>query len=231
LTIARNGERSMEEIMRKNLSSLITAVSLCAALALPFASSAQEQKEKKNEHHHYKLIDVGTLGGPNSFFSGPILQILNNRGMFAVIANTPAANPNPGCNIPFNLPDCFVEHAAVWHDGTLIDLGVFPGGVNSQTVAISPNGLIAGFSENGLIDPLSGQVEIVAVLWEGGKAVNLGTLSGGTESIGFGVNSGGQVMGVGNNDVPDAFSLVGFPTQASSPYTVPKLLYARKSRG
>ena len=192
----------------------IIVLAVLATLGTAARLAAQEQKEEKNEHHHYKLIDVGTLGGPSSLFSGPILEILNNRGTFAVIANTSTANPNPGCNIPFSLPDCFVEHAAVWHDGTLIDLGVFPGGVNSQTVAISGNGLITGFSENGLIDPLSGQAEIVAVLWEGRKAINLGTLSGGTESIGFGVNSGGEVIGLSNNDVPDAFSLGGFPTQA-----------------
>jgi len=132
--------------MRKNLSSLIASLGLCAGLAIPVCVRAQNiaTQESKATHHHYKLIDVGTLGGPSSFFSGPILQILNNRGTFAVIANTPAANPNPGCNIPFSLPDCFVEHAAVWHGGTLIDLGVLAGGVNSGTAAISANGLIAG---------------------------------------------------------------------------------------
>jgi probable HAF family extracellular repeat protein len=186
------------------------AMSLFAVMAMPFVSSAQEEKK---EHHHYRLVDIGTLGGPNSFFSGPILQILNNRGTFVAIANTPAANPNPGCNIPFSLPDCFVEHAAVWHDGTLIDLGVLPGGVNSQTVTINANGLIAGGSENGLIDPLTGQAEIAAVLWEGHKAINLGSLPGGTESLAVGVNSHGQVIGFANNDVLDAFSAVGFPTQ------------------
>jgi probable HAF family extracellular repeat protein len=198
---------------KSRMFATIIAIALFAAMVLPVVSSAQEQNEERNEHHHYKLIDVGTFGGPSSFFSGPVLPILNNRGMFAVIANTPAANPNPGCNIPFSLPDCFAEHAAVWQDGTLIDLGVLPGGVNSQTAAISANGLIAGGSENGLIDPLSGQAEIVGVLWEGRKAINLGTLSGGTESVGIGVNSRGQVMGISNNDVSDPLSIFGFPTQ------------------
>src|SRR5207245_1357951 len=89
-----------------------------------------------------------------------------------------------------------------------------PGGVNSQTVSISASGLTAGFSENGLIDPQTGQSAGVAVLWEGRKAINLGTLPGGTESIAIGVNSRGQVVGFGNNDVSDAFSILGlFPTQ------------------
>jgi hypothetical protein len=53
-------------------------------------------------HHHYKLVDIGTLGGPISFLSGPDAQILNNQGTFAAYANTRAANPNPNCAIPFN---------------------------------------------------------------------------------------------------------------------------------
>jgi probable HAF family extracellular repeat protein len=189
------------------LNSLFASLGLIAALALPVASSAQE-------HHHYKLVDIGTLGGPNSFFSGPGFPILNNRTTFAIIANTSTPNPNPGCFIALNPPDCFVEQAAVWHNGTFIDLGVLPGGANSQTTSISASGLIAGFSENGLIDPLTGQQEIVAVLFEGLKTIDLGTLPGGTESLATNLNSRGQVTGFSNNDVSDPFSILGFPTQS-----------------
>jgi hypothetical protein len=162
------------------LATWVTALTLFVALALPVASSAQEPKEEKKEHHHYKLVDIGTFGGPNSGLSGPSFQILNSREMFAAFANTATPNPNASCFVPFNLADCFVEHAAVWHNGTLTDLGVLPGGANSQTVWISGNGLIAGFSENGLIDPLTGQSEGVAALWEkDGKIIDLGTVPGG----------------------------------------------------
>jgi hypothetical protein len=115
------------------MRSFITAVSFCAALAMPFGSFAQEQDAT---HHHYKLVDTGTLGGPNNNFSGPGLPILNNRGTFATFTNTSTPNPNAGCFLAFNSPDCFVEHAAVWHNGTLIDLGVLPGGANSQTTSL-----------------------------------------------------------------------------------------------
>jgi len=193
-----------------SLMTNIIAMSLFAAMAMPLASSAQEEKK---EHHHYKLVDIGTLGGPNSFFSGPGLPVLNNRGTFAIIANTTTPNPNPGCFIGLNAPDCFVEHAAVWHNGTLIDLGVLPGGANSQTTSISASGLIAGLSENGLIDPLTGQQEIVGVLFVGHQTIDLGTLPGGTESLATNINSRGQVTGFSNNDLSDPFSIVGFPTQ------------------
>ncbi len=199
--------------MRKHLSSLITAVGLCAALALPGVSFAQEQKKEKNEHHHYKLVVVEPLGGPNSYLSGPSVQVLNNRGAFAAYANTSTPNPNANCFIPFNPPDCFVQHSVVLHNGTLTKLDMLPGGASAQTVWISANGFVAGFSENGLIDPQTGQPAGVAVLWDGRRAINLGTVPGGTESIAISVNSLGRVVGFSNNDIPDAFSLVGFPTQ------------------
>jgi probable HAF family extracellular repeat protein len=199
--------------LSKDLISLITAVSLCAALAVPVRLAAQEHKEEKKEHYHYKLVVVEPLGGPNSYLSGPNLQVLNNRGAFAAYANTSTSNPNANCFIRFNPPDCFVQHSVVLHDDTVTKLDVLPGGASAQTIWISSNGFVAGFSENGLIDPQTGQPAGVAVLWDGHKAINLGTVPGGTESLADAVNSRGQVVGVSNNDVPDATSINGFPTQ------------------
>lgn len=42
-------------------------------------------QEHNTKHHHYKLIDIGTLGGPNTFVTPPLppeVQI-NQRGMVA----------------------------------------------------------------------------------------------------------------------------------------------------
>jgi probable HAF family extracellular repeat protein len=179
------------------------------ALALPITMTAQR-------HHQYKVVDVGTLGGPNSFHSG-FAQILNNQGTFVAYANTSAPNPNPGCFIPFpfgNPPDCFVEHPVVLRNGAVTELDVLPGGTNSQTIWISGSGLIAGFSENGLIDPLTGLPEGRAVLWtKDGQVNDLGTVPGGNESLATAVNSRRQVVGFSNNDVPDPFSLAGLVTQ------------------
>ena len=194
------------EVRMKSLRLTCIIAMTLFTLAIPIAVSAQK-------HHQYKVVDVGTLGGPNSFHSGGA-QILNNRGTFVAFANASTSNPNPGCFIPFNNPDCFVERPVVVHNGSVTELDVLPGGTNSQTDSISASGLIDGWSENGLIDPLTGLPEGRAVLWtKDGKIIDLGTVPGGNESLATAVNSRGQVVGFSNNDVPDPFSLVGFPTQ------------------
>ena len=200
--------------MRKNLGVSAALLSVCAALAMPVVLSAQEQKAI---HHHYKLIEIPTLGGPNSFLSGPEQQILNNQGTFAVYVNTAAPNPNANCAIAFNANggggDCFVEHAALWHNGTLTDLELLPGGANSQTAAISASGLVVGYSENGLLDA-SGMPVGRATLWtKEGKVTDLGAVPGGTSSAAIGINNLGHAVGFSDNDIPDAFSMLGVANQ------------------
>src|SRR5689334_5099184 len=65
----------------------------------------------------YRLIDMGTLGGPNSTdVSAPIM---NNRGAITGGADTADMDPNaPNCYSP----DCFVFHAYIWKHGVLADL-------------------------------------------------------------------------------------------------------------
>ena len=111
--------------MKSRILASITAITLFALLAIPVQLAAQ--------HAHYKLIDMGTLGGPNSFLSGPGTQVLNNRGTFAGISDTASANPNPGCYLPLgNAPDCFVENPIVWKNGAVATLPVLSGGNNSR---------------------------------------------------------------------------------------------------
>jgi len=193
-------------------------ITLLAAMALPVGVMAQDGKVPPGMHHHFQLIDLGTLGGPNSylpasFFEGIATQSLSRAGTFAGQADTAIPDPYaPNC---FN-PDCFVSHAFQWRAGALTDLGTLPGpGDLSSTASwVSTNGLIAGFSQNGEIDPLlPGFPELRAVLWKHGKITDLGTLEGGYESVATAVNTRGHAVGLAINTIPDAYSLVGFPTQ------------------
>jgi probable HAF family extracellular repeat protein len=210
--------------MRKSMSSLIASLSLCAALALPVVSFAQEQKEQKEEkkeHHHYKLIDLGTLGGPSSLSIEPFTLDVSSRGVAIAQADTSIPDPySPNC-----LTDCLVNHAITWHNGVQTDLGALPGGNNSSIPFwVNDVGTVVGVSENGVIDPLTGFPEISAVLWKDGKIFDLGTL-GGNASLANAINNRGQVVGVALNTILDSdvngfsahiFSVIPFPvaTQA-----------------
>jgi uncharacterized membrane protein len=101
-------------------------------------------------------------------------------------------------NFCFN-EDCYVSHAFKWNDGVLTDLGAILDGISSQANWISPNGLIAGVSENGEFDALiSGFPEFRAVLWRNRSITDLGTLPQGYESSAYGVNSkaAGRTIGL-----------------------------------
>lgn len=213
--------------MKARFLMLLTAVTLFAALAIPVRLRAQGKPEHNgnHNHHHYKLIDLGTLGGPNIWFcndpnlAGGACAIQNNRGTVVSGADTSQPNPNyqnPSPLFPpFSVPgDPYIQHAFQWQGGALQDLGALPGGYNSWAQGLSANGLIAGQSETGAFDPLTGWPEVHAVLWKnnGRRIIDLGTVDGGYESISFNVNSQGQVVGGALNTIPDSFWF--FPTQA-----------------
>ena len=186
------------------------ATILLAVMAFPAQLAAQEQEEKKEQkgkHHHYKLFDIGAFGGPNSTttWGGPWSKTLTSSG--TVIGEADTSIDDPSCLI-----DCFVNHAFHWRNGVLTDLGALPGTNTSTAFSINSRGWIAGYSQNGLTDPLTGSQETDAVLWKNGDIVNLGTL-GGSSSGANAVNNRGQVVGGALNAIPDPFS-VGFPNSA-----------------
>ena len=165
-------------------------------------------------HRRYRLIDFGTLGGPQSYVNIPpasYSRVLNNQGAVAGWADTPISDPFP--DFCFD-EDCFVSHAFRGRQRDVRDLGALPGGGSSQGNWISETGLIAGISQNGETDPLvPGFPELRAVLWKNNRIVDLGTLDGGYESIASAVNSSGQVVGLATNTIPDADSMVGIGYQ------------------
>jgi probable HAF family extracellular repeat protein len=182
----------------------VVVMSLFAALAIPVCMAAQDNpsQDHKSKHHQYKLIDLGTFGGPSSFVSTPSAKVLNNRGMVAGWAETPIPDPYaPNCLDP----DCFVPHAFQWQNGILTDLGTLAAGTGSFAAWINERGMVVGCSENGLIDPLTGYPELDAVAWEEGQIVNLGTL-GGNQSCTAAINNRDEIVGGALNAIADPYS-------------------------
>ena len=195
----------------RNIAYPIT-IAIFATLVIPICVSAQEppriEPGSKTPHHRYQLVDVGTLGGPQSASYFGDAQSLNNRGAVVGQADTKTPDPNyPNFNpyIGFGGPDPFVLHAFEAQGGKLTDLGALPGANSTSVGWITESGASAGVSQDGSIDPLTGWPEAVAVYWKDGQIVNLGTL-GGNESIATAINDRGQIVGAAANSIPDHLS-------------------------
>lgn len=180
----------------------IAAILLAASLTSATPLAAQQPR--------FRLVDIGTLGGPHSYGSinGTGFRLLNNSGIVESFADTAMPDPNaPDC------PNCFLGHAFRWKDGVISDLGALPGVNFSAVGSINSRGWATGQSQTSTIDPVLGIPEFRGVLWKEGQILNLGTLGSGTESLGVYVNDAGQVIGFSTiNTEPDPVGFFGFPT-------------------
>jgi probable HAF family extracellular repeat protein len=117
----------------------------------------------------YRTVDLGTLGGTLSEATA-----VNERGEVVGYAQTAVAT-----------------HPFLWQRGTMTDLGVLEAGAGEYGAALGVNesGQVVGY---GMVD--AGRAAH-AFLWEHGALRDLGTL-GGNRSFAYGINNGGQVVGV-----------------------------------
>jgi probable HAF family extracellular repeat protein len=189
----------------------LATVCLLLVLLGPNMLSGQQQistHSRSGPHSRYRFVDLGTLGGPVSYptASGESNLSLNNAGEIGGYADISTPDPlSPNC---FNT-DCFLSHTFRWKDGRLKDLGGLPGNHPSAASGINAAGWIAGFSQSDEIDPVTGFPATRAVLWKHRHPIDLGTLSGGNESISVFINDGAQVIGISTNGIPDPYSFFG----------------------
>ena len=189
---------------------------LVAALALPLRLAAQYNQGANPKHHHYKLIDIGTFGGPESFINGTgnIFPPLNMRGMAVGGSATSVATSSTSdffvCGGPEGLvPNVF--HGFKLQNGMVTDLGALESPTQncSNAGSINTRGEIVGDSEIDSIDPLFEVKEVRAALWKQGQIMDLGTL-GGSASLAAAINDRGVVVGFALNAVPDPVSMFYF---------------------
>jgi probable HAF family extracellular repeat protein len=99
------------------------------------------------------------------------------------------------------------EHAYIYSNGNVTDLGALTGGRNSYGLAINNNGQVTGWSDAAAGGPYG-------FLYSNGTMVNIGTLStGGTaDALPTDINNNGQVVGnseVANTGYEHAFLYTG----------------------
>jgi probable HAF family extracellular repeat protein len=137
-----------------------------------------------------------TLGGNNGEATA-----INNRGEVAGFAEN--SSPDPGCPAPQVLH----FKPVVWERGVIHKLPTLGGDPDGVAFMINDNGQAVGASGNcATFNPIDlyNLVPVHALLWEKGKATDLGNLGGQTGQAGGNIaldlNNQGQV--VGNSDLP-----------------------------
>ena len=195
--------------MTSKASKVIIALTTFAAMAMPARLAAQERNAK---HRHYKLIDIGTFGGPASYVNFNT-DVLNSKG--TVVGSSETSIPLPLNTNPFTCPGPQVFKAFERRDGHVTNLGALSDGNCSNAIWINAYGKIAGDSENGAVDSLTGINEVRAVVWHRGEITDLGTF-GGNHSAAQAINDWGQVTGFALNDISDPYSLFDLPFLGSS---------------
>ncbi|HLJ90837.1 MAG TPA: hypothetical protein VKZ53_28795 [Candidatus Angelobacter sp.] len=138
-------------------------------------------------------IDLGTLGGPNSWMNwGGI----NDRGQVVGMAETSVPDPigEDVCGFGTKLT-C---RPFLWQEGHMSALPTL-GGNNGQASAINNGGRIVGTAESTALDsgcaPSQPHHISLPVLWEEGKAQALPTVGGDPDGFAFDINHQGQIVG------------------------------------
>jgi probable HAF family extracellular repeat protein len=142
------------------------------------------------------MIRLPTLGGNNG-----VAAAINNQGEVAGFAEN--STPDPGCPVPQVLQ----FKPVVWKKGVIHKLPTFRGDPDGVAEEINDNGQVVGgsgtcatFNTNFLYNI----APVHALLWEKGKATDLGNLGGKTGQAGgniaYDINNQGDV--VGDSDLP-----------------------------
>jgi probable HAF family extracellular repeat protein len=148
-------------------------------------------------------LELGTLGGANSSINW---NGINDPGEAVGMSETAALDPNGEDVCLFGTHHVCLPF--IWKDGVMTALPTV-GGVNGQASAINNKGQVAGYAENGLVDPTCQQgpnnrIDL-PVMWTKGTPQPLPTLGLDPDGVAYGINNLGQTVGYsGNCEAVDA---------------------------
>jgi probable HAF family extracellular repeat protein len=140
------------------------------------------------------MIDIGTLGGPNSTARWP----LNERGEVTGSAETPTPHPlgEDFCGFGTQL----VCPPFLWEKGVMTPLPTL-GGTSGEARQINNRGQIVGNAETGTLDPtcppeVNPIFSFKPVLWEKGEIQEFPTFPDSTLGQAHSINDRGQAVGL-----------------------------------
>ena len=135
-------------------------------------------------------IDLGTLGGPNSWMNwGGI----NDRGDAVGMAETSVPDPDGEDFCTFGTG--LTCRPFLWQNGHMNALPTL-GGNNGSASDINNGGQIAGTAQTTVTDPgCPPNQTMLPVLWENGKAQALPTVGNDPDGLAFAINDQGQAVG------------------------------------
>jgi len=183
---------TQKQISYMLLTVLIAASGCGAALA---QTQAQAKAKAKSQYH---VSNLDTLGGTSSGGNS-----INDQSWVAGYSR---------------LPDNQSRHAALWRNGSILDLGTLGGPNSSVTWNVkNTEGIIVGISQTAAPDPLGEAWSSAAFygppynvgfinlgfVWEQGQMRGLPTFAGGNNGFATGANNLDQVVGWAENDVHD----------------------------
>ena len=153
---------------------LLTSTAVLAILAVMLVPSQVAAKMHKAVEPQYVAIDVGTLGGPNTNFNLPGATV-SESGVVVGSSDTTALHPAPPV---CTSGDCHAASAFEWRKGVITNLGALQSDYTSGLFEINSRGVGVGFSENGLVDSLTGLPQARGAVFSHGRITSVGTLGG-----------------------------------------------------
>jgi len=185
----------MRQISCLILAAVVVGCGSDTHITRPIGSSSRSLGQQSPVLTLYSVVKLPSLGGTSRGTA------INDGGWVA----------------GFSHPSDLIRHAALWRDGSILDLGTL-GGPNQNSSVVWPGlnnpGMIVGISETAALDPLNEDWSCSAFfpttthhiclgfVWDAGVMTPLPTL-GGYNGFATGVNNHGQVVGWAETPVHD----------------------------